>query len=109
EVGTVMEQNAPSYEVLVHESTVGFVEGQVEVEDFGLVSPKGSDEQFQAYRLVAVHDRAAEGEAIVPETLPGMRVCPGCGEQNLERMRFCTVCGASLTEVVVRESRRTVT
>src|SRR6185503_12823062 len=28
EVGTVMEQNAPSYEVLVHESTVGFVKGQ---------------------------------------------------------------------------------
>ena len=109
EVGTVMEQNAPSYEVLVHESTVGFVKGQVEVEDFGLVSPKGSDEQFQAYRLVAVHDRAVEGEAIVPEALPGMRICPGCGEQNPEGMRFCTVCGASLTEVVVRESRRTVT
>jgi class 3 adenylate cyclase/tetratricopeptide (TPR) repeat protein len=109
EVGTVMEQNAPPYEVLVHESTIGFVEGQVEVEDFGLVSPKGSDEQFHAYRLIAVRERAAEGEAIVPETLPGMRICPGCGEQNPERMRFCTVCGASLTEVVVRESRRTVT
>jgi class 3 adenylate cyclase len=109
EVGTTMEQNAPSHEVLVHESTVGLVEGQVELEDFGLVSPKGSDETFHAYRLVAVRERATADEAVVPEALPGMRICPGCGEQNPERMRFCTICGASLTESIVRESRRTVT
>ena len=109
EVGTTMEQNAPSHEVLVHESTVGLVGSQAEFEDFGLVSPKGSEEQFHAYRLVAVRERASEGEAIVPEALPGMRICPGCGEQNPESMRFCTTCGASLTQVVARESRRTVT
>ena len=38
-----------------------------------------------------------------------MRICPSCGEQSPERMRFCTVCGASLSQVVARESRRTVT
>ena len=109
EVATVMEQNAPSFEVLLDEATHRFVGDQVDVEDFGLVSPKGSDETFPSYRLVAVHERATEGEAIVPEVLPGMRICPGCGEQNPERMRFCTVCGASLSQVVARESRRTVT
>ena len=109
EVATVMEQNAPAFEVLIDEATHRLVGEQVDVEDFGLVSPKGSDETFPSYRLVAVHERATEGEAIVPETLPGMRICPGCGEQNPERMRFCTVCGASLSQVVARESRRTVT
>ena len=38
-----------------------------------------------------------------------MRICPSCGEQNPERMRLCTVCGASLAATVARESRRTVT
>ena len=109
EVGTVMEQNAPAFEVLIDESTYGLVADQVEVEDFGRVSPKGSDETFPSYRLVAVHERATEGEAMVPDVLPGMRICPGCGVQNPERMRFCTVCGASLSQVVARESRRTVT
>src|SRR5207244_6092263 len=36
-------------------------------------------------------------------------ICPSCGEQSPERMRFCTVCGASLATTVARESRRTVT
>jgi class 3 adenylate cyclase/tetratricopeptide (TPR) repeat protein len=109
EVATVMEQNAPSFEVLLDDATRRLVGDHVDVEDFGLVSPKGSEETFPSYRLVAVHERATEGEAIVPEVLPGMRICPGCGEQNPERMRFCTVCGASLSQVVARESRRTVT
>ncbi len=109
EVATVMEQNAPAYEVLIDEATHRFVADQVDIEDFGLVSPKGSEETYPSYRLVAVHERETEGEAIVPDLLPGMRICPGCGEQNPERMRFCTVCGASLSQVVARESRRTVT
>jgi class 3 adenylate cyclase/tetratricopeptide (TPR) repeat protein len=109
EVATVMEQNAPAYEVLIDEATHRFVADQVDIEDFGPVSPKGSLETLQSYRLVAVHERESEGEAIVPELVPGMRICPGCGEQNPERMRLCTVCGASLSQVVARESRRTVT
>ncbi|HXG26016.1 MAG TPA: adenylate/guanylate cyclase domain-containing protein [Candidatus Binatia bacterium] len=110
EASTVMEQNAPPLEVLLAESTYRHVADFVEVEDHGPVSPKGSTEQFASYRLVSVHDRAAtEEEAAPPEAAPGMRICPSCGEQSPERMRFCTICGASLTQAAARESRRTVT
>ncbi|HEX3265863.1 MAG TPA: adenylate/guanylate cyclase domain-containing protein [Candidatus Limnocylindrales bacterium] len=109
EVSTVMEQNAPPLEVLLAESTYRLVADLVEVEDHGAVSPKGSDEQFASFRLVSVHERAAENEVVVPEADAGMRICPSCGEQSPERMRFCNTCGAALSVAVARESRRTVT
>src|SRR4029079_15700637 len=43
------------------------------------------------------------------EAAPGKRICPSCGEESPDRMRLCTVCGASLFTTVARESRRTVT
>jgi class 3 adenylate cyclase/tetratricopeptide (TPR) repeat protein len=109
DTSTVMEQNAPPLEVLLAESTYRLVADFVEAEDHGPVSPKGSQEQFASFRLVSVRDRAGEAEAVVPEVAPGMRICPSCGEQSPDRMRLCTVCGASLTATVARESRRTVT
>jgi Predicted ATPase len=109
EVSTVMEQNSPSQEVLVHESTRDLVGDAAEFEAVEPVSPKGADEKLTAFRLVSVRDRTGEDEEIVPDAAPGMRICPSCGEQSPDRMRFCTVCGASLTQAVARESRRTVT
>jgi len=111
EVSGVMEQNAPSYEVLVHESTADLVGDQAELEAMGPVSPKGSDEQLNAFRLVSVKARAgatSEGEALVPVASEGMKICPSCGEESPDRYRFCNTCGASLTEHVARETRRTV-
>jgi class 3 adenylate cyclase/tetratricopeptide (TPR) repeat protein len=109
DISTVMEQNSPPLEVLVHESTRNLVGDQAEWEALPPVSPKGSSELFQGFRLVSVHDRSVEGEAIVPEAAPGMRICPSCGEQSPEQMRLCTTCGASLTATIARESRRVVT
>jgi class 3 adenylate cyclase/tetratricopeptide (TPR) repeat protein len=110
DVSGVMEQNAPSYEVLVHESTVRQVGDIAEFEAMEPVSPKGSDEKLAAFRLVAVKARAAAEEAApeAPVETPGMRVCPSCGELSPDRYRFCNTCGASLTEQVARETRRTV-
>jgi len=109
DTSTVMEQNSPPLEVLVHESTRDLVGDAAEFEDHPQVSPKGSDELLTAYRLVSVRERSGEEDEAVPETLPGMRICPSCGDQSPERMRFCNTCGASLTTFVARESRRTVT
>jgi class 3 adenylate cyclase/predicted ATPase len=109
EVSTVMEQNAPALEVLIAQSTLVAVADHVEVEPIGQVSPKGSDDRFDAYRLVSVHARQDEGDDVLPEAAPGMRICPSCGEQNPEQMRLCVVCGAALATVAARESRRTVT
>src|SRR5439155_573922 len=63
EISTVMEQNAPSQEVLVHESTYESVRDIVEVEAMDPVSPKGSDEKLAAYRLVSVQSRSTEAAA----------------------------------------------
>ncbi|HEY8238120.1 MAG TPA: adenylate/guanylate cyclase domain-containing protein [Candidatus Limnocylindrales bacterium] len=109
DTSTVMEQNAPPFEVLVHESTQSRVGDAAEFEAAPPASPKGSDELLTAYRLVSVHERAGEVEAVVPESLPGMRICPSCGEQSPDRMRYCNTCGASLNQAIARESRRTVT
>jgi len=109
DTSTVMEQNSPPLEVLVHESTRDLVGDAAEFEDHPQVSPKGSDELLTAYRLVSVRERSGEEDEVVPEALPGMRICPSCGDQSPERMRFCNTCGASLTTFVARESRRTVT
>jgi class 3 adenylate cyclase/tetratricopeptide (TPR) repeat protein len=109
DTSTVMEQNAPPMEVLVHESTRDLVGDMAEFEALPPVSPKGSTELYNGFRLVSVKERAGEAEEAVHEPDPGMRICPGCGEQSPERMRFCTTCGASLSTHVARESRRTVT
>jgi class 3 adenylate cyclase/tetratricopeptide (TPR) repeat protein len=111
DVSTVMEQNAPALEVLLAESTLDQVREQVEFDTVGAVSAKGSEATFQGFRLVSVHDRVVDTEAmtVVPEAAPGMRICPSCGEQSPERMRLCVVCGASLAATIARESRRTVT
>jgi len=110
DVSTVMEQNAPALEVLLAASTLEGVRGHIEFDTLGKVSPKGSEETYDAYRLVSVHDRASSGEeTVAPEAGPGMRICPSCGEQSPEQMRFCTICGASLAASIARESRRTVT
>jgi class 3 adenylate cyclase/tetratricopeptide (TPR) repeat protein len=108
EISTVMEQNAPPHEVLVHESTYESVRDLVEVEVVDGVSPKGSEERLRAYRLVSVQSRSGEAAAQVPDATPGMRICPSCGDQSPDRYRLCNTCGASLTERVARESRRTV-
>src|ERR671921_2034316 len=60
DTSTVMEQNAPPLEVLVHASTKALVGDRAEFEDHGPVSPKGSDEHMPSYRLVAVKERMAE-------------------------------------------------
>src|SRR5688572_16374116 len=109
DASTVMEQNAPPLEVLLAESTLDQVRNDVEFDTVGEVSPKGSAERFNAYRLVGVHVRETDSETLTPEASPGMRICPGCGEESPERMRLCVICGASLSANVARESRRTVT
>jgi class 3 adenylate cyclase/tetratricopeptide (TPR) repeat protein len=109
DVSSVMEQNAPPLEVLLAESTLERVSEHIELDVVPPVSPKGSDTTYQAFRLVSVRERATEADAAPPEAPPGMCICPSCGEQNPVRMRFCTVCGASLATTVARESRRTVT
>jgi class 3 adenylate cyclase/tetratricopeptide (TPR) repeat protein len=35
--------------------------------------------------------------------------CPSCGEENAERARFCSACGATLAERLIGEVRKTVT
>ncbi|TME08413.1 MAG: hypothetical protein E6I65_12705, partial [Chloroflexi bacterium] len=111
DVSTVMEQNAPALEVLLAESTLDQIREHVEFDTVGAVNAKGSETTYQGFRLVSVRDRVvdAAAETIVPEAAPGMRICPSCGEQSPERMRFCVVCGASLATAVAHESRRTVT
>ena len=103
----VMEQNAPPLEVLIAETTYTEVTDLVDVEAMAAVAAKGSQEFFPAYRLVAVHARKSK-DAALPEPSPGMRICPSCGEQSPERFRLCNTCGASLSQHVARESRRTV-
>ena len=79
EISGVMEQNAPPLEVLLAESTRTLVGEAIEVEAMEPVSPKGSSEQFAAFRLVSVRER--DGHAERPLTA---------------------------AEVVARDSRRTV-
>src|SRR6185369_15186386 len=52
DTSTVMEQNSPPMEVLVHESTRDLVGDAADFEAVDPVSPKGSDELVNAFRLV---------------------------------------------------------
>src|SRR5258706_9345755 len=72
-ISTVMEQNSPPQEVLVHESTRALVGDAATFEALPPVSAKGSDELFAGFRLVSVEERSGEGDEIVPEATPGMR------------------------------------
>jgi class 3 adenylate cyclase/tetratricopeptide (TPR) repeat protein len=38
-----------------------------------------------------------------------VKVCPGCGEENPERARFCLACGTRLDEATPAEERKVVT
>jgi class 3 adenylate cyclase/tetratricopeptide (TPR) repeat protein len=108
ELSTVMEQNAPSQEVLIAGSTYAAVRDLVEVEAMEPVAAKGSEERFAAYRLISVSAREQHDDSARPEAEPGMRICPSCGDQSPEGYRLCNTCGASLIAHVARESRRTV-
>lgn len=106
---TAMEQNAPPLEVLMAESAYREVRGHVEVEPMGPKSPKGSELQIPSFRLISVRSRASQEDSMPPEASPGMRICGICGEESAERYRFCVTCGASMTVVIARDSRKTVT
>ena len=106
---TAMEQNAPAVEVLMAESAYREVRELVEAEDMGLKSPKGSDLEIQAFRLVSVLSRAAEADVAPPEPAPGMRPCQVCGEESPRGYRYCIACGASAATSAARDSRKTVT
>ncbi|HEX5591552.1 MAG TPA: adenylate/guanylate cyclase domain-containing protein [Candidatus Limnocylindrales bacterium] len=106
---TAMEQNAPALEVLMAASAYAEVRDLVEAEPAGPKSPKGSDLQIEAYRLVAVHARAPIEETAPPEPTPGTRVCQVCGEESPERFRYCIACGTSASTAIARDSRKTVT
>jgi len=107
---TAMEQNAPALEILLADSTYQEVRSQVEVEDEGRKTAKGSDVEIQSYRLVAVRARQSEDETAPADAAPGMRICATCGEESPERFRYCPTCGATLaTAQIGRDSRKTVT
>ena len=38
-----------------------------------------------------------------------MRVCPSCGEENLDKAKFCSECASALTADGARETRKTIT
>src|SRR5688572_26646192 len=66
DTSTVMEQNAPPLEVLLAESTLDKVRDEVEFDTVGEVSAKGSEERFNAYRVVGVHARDTDSEDVAP-------------------------------------------
>ncbi len=108
-VASAMEQNAPQGEVLIAESTYQAVRGLVEVEPFGRVAPKGTDERIPAYRLVSVVPRT-ESDRAVAEEAPLGRSCPTCGDSNPDGFTYCGTCGSSLAVVPrASDTRRTVT
>ncbi|HEX5239592.1 MAG TPA: adenylate/guanylate cyclase domain-containing protein, partial [Candidatus Limnocylindrales bacterium] len=72
DISGTMEQNAPPLEVLIHQSTRDAVGSWIEVEPMGPVSPKGSDERFESFRLVSVMEREHQAVATtsVADALP---------------------------------------
>jgi class 3 adenylate cyclase/tetratricopeptide (TPR) repeat protein len=106
-VATVMEQNAPSFEVLLAASTLEALGELVAVEAFGPVTAKGGGEPVEAFRLVSVSEAAESTAGSGP---PGdQRLCTTCGEENPREFRHCGTCGATLAErAVAKESRKTV-
>lgn len=105
-----MEQNAPPLEVLLADSTYQLVVDQVEVEPYGPVFAKGSQEPLAAHRLVTVSNPAAAADVPDGQVVAGAQICGVCGEQNPVEHRFCGTCGTALSgRVKFQESRKTVT
>jgi class 3 adenylate cyclase len=104
QLATAMEQNAPSNEILVAESTFALVRDAIVVEPIEPFVPKGQTTPVPAYRLAGIREDASQ-KALGPD-----RICPACGATNAPDARACLTCGASLqAESTVRESRKTVT
>jgi len=105
-----MEQNAPPLEVLLADSTYQLVVDQVEVEPYGPVFAKGSQEPLAAHRLVTVSNPTAAADVPDGQVVAGAQICGVCGEQNPVEHRFCGTCGTALSgRVKFQESRKTVT
>ena len=110
QVATRMEQNAPSQEVLLSESTYEAVREAVEVEPIGTVTAKGSDEPLEAFRLISVTERDATAAVAGAGDTGTGRVCGVCGAENPPEFRHCGTCGATLaTRTVAGDTRKTVT
>ena len=109
EIATAMEQNAPSQEVLLAESTYRELAGVVEATAFGPVSPKGSDLELEAYQLNSVPERERQADDVRTGD-DGGQICAVCGDDNPDEFTTCGTCGASLARVApARETRKTVT
>ena len=108
-VASAMEQNAPQGEVLIAEPTYQAVREMVEVEPFGPVAPKGTEQRIPAYRLVSVV-APSEGGSGVDEGVAAGRSCAACGESNPDGFTYCGTCGSSLAAVPrASDTRKTVT
>ncbi len=109
-IAGVMEQNAPPLEVLLADSTYQLVADQVEVEPYGPVFAKGSQQALVAHRLLTVSSASAGADAFGTAADAAGQSCGVCGEQNPTEFRYCGTCAASLTQrVKFQESRKTVT
>ena len=110
-IATTMEQNAPPFEVLVHESTVKLVGKRGRFQPMGPVSPKDGDGSYRAHRLVSVIERTvAEPEGAAADSAVVEGACPRCGEVNRAGFKLCGYCGSPLVLAArARESRKTVT
>ncbi len=110
QTATAMEQHAPPHEVLIAASTHEHVAEMVDVERVDPVTPRGTTDLVEAFRLVAVRERVnEEPDGINPAHSDG-RVCPACGEDNPTSFRHCGTCGTTLAaSVAVRDTRKTVT
>ena len=108
---TVMEQNSPPLEVLLDELDA---RARRATTSRSRTMPPGQPEGLRrAVRRLTGWSPSTSGRPRTrrssPRLLPGMRICPSCGEQSPERMR-CARCAARRSATVVaRESRRTVT
>ena len=110
-IATTMEQNAPPFEVLVHESTVKLVGESGQFTPIGPVSPKDGDGSYRAHRLVSVTERAdAEPGTGAVDAAIVEGECPRCGEVNQPGFKLCGYCSSPLVlPARARESRKTVT
>ncbi len=105
-----MEQNAPPLEVLLADSTYQLVADQVEVESYGPVFAKGSQNPLPAHRLLTVSSPATDADGPQGQVKTGGQTCGVCGEQNPIEHRFCGTCGTALAgRAKFQESRKTVT
>jgi class 3 adenylate cyclase/tetratricopeptide (TPR) repeat protein len=110
QTSSVMEQNAPPFDVLISQATFDLVRDRVTVTAVDPVAAKGSSGTVPAYRLDSVEPRIEAGRALADQSADGVQRCPVCGEKNPEDGRLCGMCGATLAAALpFRESRKTVT